>query len=308
MKKILLVVFMVCFVVFNLESMNVKAAELNVDQIRHLESLGFTEEEILNMPETEILKNLEIDGEVVAVDKKFFKVIERDTSNDNVSTYDINNFSKEVVIELDENTYLREVQLEEAKRSNDSVSTLSSTHTTSYKTVTTTIVSLAAKQQYRVKTAITWSIMPSNRKIDVIGTAINSSFWAPAPNSQYGQQSWSVRHSCDQIKYLSTTYSSGSNSWSKGASGYALNIDLPNDVVKSYACNSEEVKTLSAFSYYTADKLAATSQIDAYGKYLHQETTFQIAPSVTFYPLSFGVSASQSDKFTEASTHAQTKF
>lgn len=308
MKKIFVVVFMACFVVFNLDNIDVKAAELNVDQIKHLESLGFTEEEVLNMPETEIIKNLEIDGEVVAIDKKFFKVIERDTSNDNVSTYDADNSSKEVVIELDEDTYLKEVQLEEAKRSNDVSIISSDSHTTSYKTVTTTIVSLTAKQQYRVKTAITWSIMPSNRKIDVIGTSINSSFWAPSKDSQYGQQSWSVRHSCDQIKYLTTSYSSGSNSWSKGSSGYALSIDLPNDIVKSYACYSEEVKTLSAFSYYTADKLTSTTQIDAYGKYLHQESTLQIAPAITFYPLSFGVSASQSSKFTESGTHAQIKF
>lgn len=150
--------------------------------------------------------------------------------------------------------------------------------------------------------------MPKNRKIDVIGTSVNSSFWAPSPGSQYGQQSWSVKHSCDKIKYLNTTYSSGSNLWSKGSSGYALKIDLPNNIVKSYACFSETVQTLSAFTYYTADKLAATSQIDAYGKYLHQETTTQLSPAITFYPVSFAVSASQSDKFTESDTHAQVKF
>ena len=107
-KFLVVVVFMVGFIVFNLSGIDVKAAELNVDQMKHLESLGFTEEEILNMPETEIMKNLEIDGEVVAIDEKFFKVIESD--NDSI----IKNPSRE--IELDENTYLREVQLEEAKR------------------------------------------------------------------------------------------------------------------------------------------------------------------------------------------------
>lgn len=301
-KFLVVVVFMVGFIVFNLSGIDVKAAELNVDQMKHLESLGFTEEEILNMPETEIMKNLEIDGEVVAIDEKFFKVIESD--NDSI----IKNPSRE--IELDENTYLREVQLEEAKRSN-SISTLKSgedTNTTSYKKVITTIVAITGKQQYRVKTAIDWSIMPKNRKKDVIGTGINSSFWAPSPGSQYGQQSWSVKHSCNQTKYLSTSYSKDSNLWSKGSSGYALTIDLPNDVFASYACNEEEVKTLSAFAYYTADKLTSTTQIDAYGKYLHQETSLQVTPAITFYPLTFGVSASQSDKFTETTTHAQVKF
>ncbi|WP_242461755.1 hypothetical protein [Bacillus thuringiensis] len=63
----------------------------------------------------------------------------------------------------------------------------SDSNTTSYKKVTTNIVSLKAKQKYRVKTSIEWSVMPSNRKIDVIGTGVNSSFWAPSPGSQYGQ-------------------------------------------------------------------------------------------------------------------------
>ncbi|WP_107841601.1 hypothetical protein [Metasolibacillus meyeri] len=301
----------VLFVAFNLNSTNANATELNAEQITHLESLGFTQEEISKMSEKLIAENLEIHGEVVSVDKKFFKVIESKISNYNISPQSDNS---SIVVELDEDTYLKEVQLEEAareaERNNSSVSTFAATdkHETSYKTVTTTIVSLTAKQQYRVKTSVVWHIMPSNRKIDVIGTGINSAFWAPSPDSQRGQLSWTVRHSCNKYKYPVTDYFSGSNSWSKGASGYTLSVDLPNDIAKSYACASEEVVTLSVLAYYTAEKLASTSQIDAYGKYLHQESFLQIAPSVTFYPLTFGVSASQSDKFTESTTHAQVKF
>ncbi|PGW18308.1 hypothetical protein [Bacillus cereus] len=300
MKKIYLFVgFLMGFIVCNLDGIKVEAAELNVKQIKHLESLGFTKEEISDMPEMEIMKNLEIDGQVVATKEKFIKVTENG----------VNNSSKEV--EIDKNTYLNEVQLEEAKRvqkSNGVEKLSSNTNTTSYKKVTTNIVSLKAKQKYRVKTSIEWSVMPSNRKIDVIGTGVNSSFWAPSPGSQYGQQKWKLKYDCNKTKSKNATYTKDSNKWSKGSSGYALNIDLPNDVNKSYACYNEKVLTLSAFSYYTVEKLASTTQIDAYGKYLHQETTFQVSPSISFSPLTFGVSASQSDKFTETTTHAQVKF
>ncbi len=300
MKKIYLFVgFLMGFIVFNLDGIKVEAAELNVEQIKHLESLGFTKEEISDMPEMEIMKNLEIDGQVVATKEKFIKVTENG----------VNNSSKE--IEIDKNTYLNEVQLEEAKRvqkSNGVAKLSSNTNTSSYKKVTTNIVSLKAKQKYRVKTSIEWSVMPSNRKIDVIGTGVNSSFWAPSPGSQYGQQKWKLKYDCNKTKSKNATYKKDSNKWSKGPSGYALNIDLPNDVNKSYACYNEKVLTLSAFSYYTVEKLAATTQIDAYGKYLHQETTLQVSPSISFSPLTFGVAASQSDKFTETTTHAQLKF
>ncbi|HFJ9441399.1 MULTISPECIES: hypothetical protein [Bacillus] len=75
MEKIYLFVgFLMGFIVFNLDSIIVEAAELNVEKIKHLESLGFTEEEISDMPEMEIMKNLEIDGQVVALMENRMKV------------------------------------------------------------------------------------------------------------------------------------------------------------------------------------------------------------------------------------------
>jgi len=73
-KIYLFVGFLMGFIVFNLDSIIVEAAELNVEKIKHLESLGFTEEEISDMPEMEIMKNLEIDGQVVALMENRMKV------------------------------------------------------------------------------------------------------------------------------------------------------------------------------------------------------------------------------------------
>lgn len=72
---------MIIFIGFNLGEIQVKASNLSAEQMEHLESLGFTQEEILNMLPEEINKNLEIDGEVVATSTKFLKVIENDIFN-----------------------------------------------------------------------------------------------------------------------------------------------------------------------------------------------------------------------------------
>ncbi len=72
---------MIIFIGFNLGEIQVKASNSSAEQMEHLESLGFTQEEILNMLPEEINKNLEIDGEVVATSTKFLKVIENDIFN-----------------------------------------------------------------------------------------------------------------------------------------------------------------------------------------------------------------------------------
>lgn len=108
MKKLFFIFIMIIFIGFNLGEIQVKAASnLNAEQIEHLESLGFTQEEILNMLPEEINKNLEIDGEVVATSTKFLKVIENDIFNEE----DLIN----LIIELNEETYFKEVQLQEEK-------------------------------------------------------------------------------------------------------------------------------------------------------------------------------------------------
>jgi hypothetical protein len=111
MKKLFFIFFMIIFIGFNLGEIQVKASNLNAEQMEHLESLGFTQEEIVNMLPAEITKNLEIYGEVVATSTNFFKVIENDIFNEE----DLIN----LIIELDEETYFKEVQLEEEKQNSD---------------------------------------------------------------------------------------------------------------------------------------------------------------------------------------------
>ncbi len=50
MKKLFFIFIMIIFIGFNLGEIQVKAASnLNAEQIEHLESLGFTQEEILKL-------------------------------------------------------------------------------------------------------------------------------------------------------------------------------------------------------------------------------------------------------------------
>ena len=72
-------------------------------------------------------------------------------------------------------------------------------------------------------------------------------------------QQWTVHH-----------YNwSPSNLWSKGASGYTVNINFPIEFLHRNACISEKVRSLLAYAYDTASRLAPTSRIDAYRKYAH---------------------------------------
>jgi len=300
------------FVFLNLNEVSASTS-LSKEQVKQLENLGFTEEEIMYMSDEELEKNLRIEGEVVSEVIQYFKVIENTSSNDlNSNLYGLNSKTVPKVEEVSESTYWKEVNAilnNEMEAGTKAANVNPDVSKTSYKTLTTTISTIASKTKYRVKNSITWHIMPSNRKTDVIGTAINSAYWAPEPGSQGGQQTWTIGYNCNKPNTShSTTYSSSSTKWDRGASGYALSIDLPNDVNTSYACNTKKVKKISAFSYYNASKLGVTSRIDAYGTYLHQESVRSVSPSVTFYPVSFGVSASQSDKFTKTTTHALFNF
>ncbi|EGQ19128.1 hypothetical protein HMPREF9372_3759 [Sporosarcina newyorkensis 2681] len=310
--KILTFLSLFLFLSFNIQG--VKAStNLSNEQVNQLENLGFTEEEITYMSDEELEKNLKIDGELVSKVTQYFKVIESIPSNKlNSNMYGVNSENVSKVEEVSEEVYWKEVNAvlnndldlnAKAGNVNPDVSQ------TSYKTITTTISTITSKKTYRVKNSITWHIMPANRKIDVIGTAINSAFWAPDPGTQGGQQAWTKGYNCNKSDTThSTTYSTSSAGWKKDSSGYALLIDLPDSVSSSYPCNVEKVKKMSAFSYYNASKIGVASRIDAYGKYYHQERTIAISPSITFYPASFGVSASQSKDFTPTETHALFNF
>ncbi|WP_342513947.1 hypothetical protein MKY34_03975 [Sporosarcina sp. FSL K6-1522] len=281
-----------------------------IEDRERLLNLGFSNEELDIMDEEIYNLNKEIVGEIVASDTKYFKIIE--VLEDDVSTLNGNTDNAQLselqqVIELDKETYFKEIEYD---RLDNSLITpfgyIPGKTTTSYRTLNTFISKIQEGKKYRIHTSTQWHKMPAHRKIDVIGTSINSAFWAPVPKSQQGQQAWTTGNSCPPITSSRTqSYNSSSSSWKHGPSGYTLSIDLPNNVIKNTVCGSSTVKSLLSFAYFDVTRLANTKQLDAYGKYLHQETSVQINPSITFAPASFGVAGSQATKFTSTTNHAR---
>lgn len=128
--------------------------------------------------------NKDLKGEVISTNTNYIKIIEPRVT----IAYSISN-NEPIIIELDEETYYDEIN-----KLNDNLNSRASSDflTTSYKKMTTTITKLSSKES-RLKNSVVWSKLPSQTYVDVIGIGINSSFWAPNPGTQYGQQNWTTQ-------------------------------------------------------------------------------------------------------------------
>ncbi|XRG77045.1 hypothetical protein V5E38_14445 [Rossellomorea sp. GAMAL-10_SWC] len=102
-------------------------------------------------------------------------------------------------------------------------------------------------------------------------------------------------------KSKSAKYTTGSNKWKKGAGGYALKINLPDN--KPKGIDSEYLKTLSSYMYYSVGSLSNTRRLDTYGNYAHQNSSYTLTPSIALSGISFSVSSAK--KFSiHPDTHA----
>ncbi|MBD1383428.1 hypothetical protein [Metabacillus arenae] len=271
---------------------NVNGLQLSDQEIENLISLGFTEEEIENMDHEEYKLNKDLKGEVVASTTQYLKITEPVQSE--FKSFQENSSQEPTLVELDEQTYYEELAKE--NESSGKVSTYASnSSSTSYKKMTTSITKLSTNN-YRLKNSVTWSKMPYTRHVDVSGIGINQTYWAPTPNTQYGKQNWKTWSYCNGTQSGSATYTTSSGAWKKGAGGYALKMNLPNNET-SGGCAADKVNTLSGYMYYSVKPLASTNRLDAYGQYAHQETVFTVQPSISLSGVSFNVSPT--DKFSE---------
>ncbi|MFP3442825.1 hypothetical protein R0K18_34325, partial [Pantoea sp. SIMBA_133] len=62
---------------------------------------------------------------------------------------------------------------------------------TSYKTMTTTIITLS-NRNWRLKTHVYWDRIPKTRSYDVIGTGINHNEFVGNRGTEYGKQFWTL--------------------------------------------------------------------------------------------------------------------
>ncbi|WP_282137247.1 hypothetical protein [Rossellomorea aquimaris] len=282
---------------------NVNDIKFSVQDTENLKSLGFTNEELIQMTEEEYLANKDIKGEIVDTETKYIKTIIYGDTLDEQSIDSHKRFldtpGNTVTIELDEDTFNQELKAEE-----NPIKTLDTTNT-EYKKFTTTISKISSTK-YRLKNTLTWKKMPSTREWDVSGVGINETYWAPVPNSQYGKQNWTKHSTCFGYEYGSATYNTSSSYWKKGSGGYAHKMNLPNNDFGG-GCGHKSVTALSSYMYYDVSRQQSTRQIDAYGRYSHQ--TSSLSTSVSFSITGPSLSISPSNRFDgPISTHAQVKW
>ncbi|MFF3025564.1 hypothetical protein ACFVRR_23455 [Gottfriedia sp. NPDC057948] len=273
----------------NQEDENTVIFSNNLDfaQTNRLLNLGFTDSEIETMSNEEYEINKDLKGEVISTNTNYIKIIEPRVT----IAYSISN-NEPIIKELDEETYYDEIN-----KLNDTLKSRASSDfsTTSYKKMTTTITKLSSKE-YRLKNSVVWSKLPSQTYVDVIGIGINSSYWAPNPGTQYGQQNWTTYPTIgNPSKSKSAEYTKDSNKWKKGAGGYALKINLPDN--KAKGIDSEYLKTLSSYMYYSVGSLTNTKRLDAYGNYAHQNSSYTLTPSIALSGISFSVSPAKKFSF-----------
>jgi hypothetical protein len=277
---------------------NNNRVKIHNKEFENLISLGFTQDEILNMDKEEFKLNKDLKGEVESISTNYIKVLEPSHENEpGAQSNELKALQDQslepVTIELDEDTYYQE--LADFEKKQEGISILASSHTTntSYKRMTTTITKLTTKT-YRLKNSVTWDKMPSNRKVDVTGVGVDT-YWGPLAGTQYGKQNWTTYSICNGTQSGSATYTTSSNKWNPGTGGYSLKINLPDNDFGG-GCASDTVKTLSSYMYFTVSEKQYINRIDAFGQYAHQESTISVEPSISLSGITFSVSPSS--KFT----------
>lgn len=289
---------------------NNNGVTITTEEFNNLISLGFNEEHIQNMGEEEFLLNKDLKGEVVGSSTEFVKIIESSEDNklNGLQTGLLNANEKAVpkIIKLDKDTYFKEVdeykRKKQQKKDSFSIAASDDSTATSYKRMTTVITKLSSTS-YRLYNEVTWDKLPLYRYVDVSGVGINQTYWGPVANSQYGSQYWTTYSICNGANSDSATYNTSSTMWQKGAGGYALKMNLPDDKTTG-GCAADAVTSLGSYMYYTVSLLATTDRIDAYGHYAHQEANYTLSPGISISGLAFSVSPSAQFSI-HPNTHAQ---
>ncbi|MGC4379411.1 hypothetical protein WD019_21260 [Fictibacillus sp. Mic-4] len=284
----------------NEKYVNNNGVEITQQDFKRLQNLGFSEDEIQQMDADEFNNNKDLTGVEISSDTKYYEVSEKSESQ---------NFSKQKVtnvVELSKAEYYKRVK--EKKKQQDNPGTVAyanpDTGSTSYKTMTTQIISLGSRE-YRIKNSVQWDVLPKTRSYDVIGAAVNSSQFAPNKGTEYAKQYWSKVDYTNHTSYSdSATYSSSSDHWEYSSSGYGLKMNLPNDnwsITGGGTLIGTKVTDIHMYAYYTVEELKYGTQdrIDAYGRYAHAEEniSFSFGASMTLGGIGISFSGVSSESF-----------
>lgn len=259
MKKNLLLILIVIFFstndVYALENnyMNLNNIPISEIEYENLIKLGFTGEQIKSMTEDEFLANKDLEGEIVAQTVKYYKTTTTYREEKLTRTFNYNI--------VDSNT--EEITEEEYEKAESQISTyalLNGYTETTYKKMTTTIISV--NNRYRYKNDLFWKIMPATRSYDILSIGIDSTV-SGIPNTKYYRTTYDMTYNSGG-GYCST---STTGTWNMGPNGYVVTFDLPNNT------SSANVTALSSYMYFEVQKLTnnTINTLNAYGNYKHAQ-------------------------------------
>ena len=218
-------------------------------------NLGFTNDEIKNMSVKEIEMNKNLNGTIVAKNIKYLKT----------DDYYVN----------DEIVLSKTTELTQNKYNNMNTDTKRSIQNgyieTSYKKLTTTIIS--TNFGYRYKVSLEWKTIPKHRGYDIIGIGIN--------NDVYISSSFTFKQNyCYSNGNCSYSYECLPKETSYGGAALFL---LP---------SSNSINSLNSYLYFNISKKVASStltRLEAYGDYSHNTKNISLNNANTYNIYSNGI-------------------
>lgn len=314
MKKYLLALSTFSLALF-LFSAKATASELSDEQVKELESKGYTSDLIEmyleNGYDFERLNGMEVIGD----DEVFLKVVEHfpagyeeeeegfSTNSYDEFSYDDNDFYSDVE-EISYEEYLQGVQQAEFESElDDKFSTYASHRTsTSYKTMRTVLTKIN-KNKFQVTNNVRWNKNPKHRKNDIIGVSINSNT-SPIKGTEWARQTWGT---LSGHKKGSATYTTKSNKWQRSGGGYGLYFKLKG----GRASDGSPWRYMTMYmEYQIKPNVSNLVTVDAFGDYRHQQKSTNITPSFSIGSDGVGISisASQNKYYSKhPNTHVQVK-
>lgn len=285
-KKILFLVFLL-LIIKNVSAeellledsfVNNLGIEMSYEEITNLKSLGYTDNEINNMREEEFEENKNLHGEVVASLTKYYKTETVISSLDQISSIS-NNFT--VTYEITKEEY-------EASSDNSSSINKSTTVSTEYKTMTTSIVKI--NNRYRYRNVVIWKKLPFWKTRDIIAIGIESNKVHGVSSTKRLNAYYTYGDSCD---WQTTT----SGVWKLSSDGYGVSFSYPSR-------SSSDDAQFYVEMYFEVDKTNSDTitVLNAYGNYRHgkgTDSSIKCGFSVSYV---IGLSVSYDSKYDSMST------
>lgn len=217
---------------------NINGISISSEDYNRLISLGYENEDIVNMSEDEYNLNKGLTGEEMSIETKYIKTTYIYSKENNEAKYSINSLSENELLvesfdeELTEEQFEKELAAEENNDQYNTLGTDTGTKQTSYKLLTTKIIKLS-KNKYRAMTTLNWRKMPKVRHEDIIGAGMRfPDNFTMVHTERYGTQSYKAKSYSGGWKYKSDiiNYSASSGKWAdKGYMGNALVMNLKNN-------------------------------------------------------------------------------